>query len=133
MERFRSMTPVSFQRDIKGNEIESAFVRLGERLDERHPDRVPTSLLVAPGASVVDEHPPHQPRTHRQEVSPVTPLNPACVNETQVGHIDQRGGLEAVPQPLTPHAAPRDAVEFALDDRNQVLERLLVASPPRVE
>ena len=38
--------------------------------------------------------------------------------------------LEAVTRALACHAAPRDSVQFPVDERNQSLEGTLVAPPP---
>ena len=51
-------------------------------------------------------------------------------DQPEIRLVDERRCLEAVTRALSRHAAPRDPVEFPVDERNQSLEGTLVAPPP---
>ena len=60
----------------------------------------------------------------------IVPLDRLPVDETDIGFVDERGCLQAVPHALSRHAALRDPVELLMDERNQPLESSLVALTP---
>ena len=53
-----------------------------------------------------------------------------AVDQADIGLVDERRRLEAVPHALSRHAASRDPVELLMDERDQSLEGVLVALPP---
>jgi len=57
----------------------------------------------------------------------VTPLNRLSIYEADIGLVDERRSLEAVPDVFAGHAAARDPVELVMDERNQALEGVFVA------
>ena len=75
----------------------------------------------------------HQPRGHREEVRAVLPRHVVRIDQPQIGLVDERRRLEAVPDALAGHAAPRDLVELVMDERNQLLEGGFIALAPREE
>ena len=52
------------------------------------------------------------------------------IDQPEIRLVDERRCLKAVARALSRHAAPRDPVEFPVDERNQSLEGTLVAPPP---
>ena len=101
-----------------------------ERLVEGHPRRVAATLLIVPRARVVHEDAAHHARGHGEEMRAVVPRDRLPVDQADVGLVDERRRLEAVPDALARHAASRDPVELVMDERNQALEGALVALPP---
>jgi hypothetical protein len=71
---------------------------------------------------MVHENAPHDASGNRQEMRAVLPRNIFGVDQTQVGFIDERRRLKAVPGTLSCHAPSRDLVELLLDERNQLVE-----------
>jgi hypothetical protein len=60
----------------------------------------------------------------------IVPLDRLPVDETDIGFVDERRCLQAVPHALSRHAALRDPVELLMDERDQSLEGTLVAVSP---
>lgn len=60
----------------------------------------------------------------------IVPVDRFAVNEPNKGLVDEGRRLEAVSDALSSHATPSDAVEFLVDERNQAVERTLVALAP---
>ena len=101
-----------------------------EPLGERHLHGAAAALLAPLRACDVDEHAPHEPGRHGEEVGTILPVHLPGIDEPQVGFVDQRRGRQAVIRPLPPQASPCDPLQFLLDQRRQARERLLVSSPP---
>ena len=60
----------------------------------------------------------------------IVPRHIFGIDEPQIGFVDQRGCLEAMPSTLSCHAPARDLVKFPLYERNQSAEGGLVALSP---
>jgi hypothetical protein len=75
----------------------------------------------------------HDPGRYGQEMHAVGPRDRLAVDESDEGFIDERRGLQAVPDALARHAAASDAMELLMDQRDQVLEGALVALTPLQE
>jgi hypothetical protein len=60
----------------------------------------------------------------------VVPLDSFSVDQANKSLVDERRRLEAMPDTLSRHAAPGDAVKFLVDERNQAVEGTLVALAP---
>ena len=58
---------------------------------------------------------------------------PALVDESQVGLVDERRGLQRVPGPLAAQVAVRQEVELPLDQRHEPLERGAITLRPGKE
>ena len=81
-------------------------------------------------ARVVDEDATHHTSAHREEMRAVLPRDRLPVDKTDVGFIDERRGLQAVPHALPRHAASRDLVQLLMNQRDQSLAGSHVAFPP---
>src|SRR6476660_7388410 len=71
---------------------------------------------------MVHENVPHDASGNRQEMRPVLPRNILGIDQAQIGFIDERRRLKAVPGTLSCHAPSRDLVELPLYERNQLVE-----------
>ena len=60
----------------------------------------------------------------------VLPVDLLRTYQAQIGLIDERGRLQAVPGSLASHAATRDAMQLLVDERHQLLEGSIVAPAP---
>ena len=123
---FASASSASSSRD----EIAARFGD-HQRFVERHRLRAAAPLLIVLRPREVDEDAAHQARRHRQEMDAVLPVDLLRADQAQVGLVDQRGRLQAVPGALASHAAARDAMQLLVDERHQLLEGGFVAATPR--
>jgi hypothetical protein len=55
------------------------------------------------------------------------------VEQTDVGLVDERRGLQTVAHPFAGHTAARNPMQLRVDDGDQTLQRLVVAVAPRFE
>ena len=80
------------------------------------------------GARHIHEHAPHHLRGHREKVRPVLPPHLRRIHQSQIGLVNQRGGLQAVAGPLAAHIAVREAAQLRIDQWDQAIERSLVSA-----
>ena len=118
------------QRVVERDEILARLVGHDERLVEGHPRRAAAALLIVPRARVVHEDAPHHASGHREEMRAIVPRDCLAVDQADVRFVDERRRLKAVSVPLPRHAASGDAVQFPVNERNQLLEGGFVASAP---
>jgi hypothetical protein len=76
------------------------------------------------------ENTSHHTCRHRQEMGAVLPLHLLHVDEPEIGLVDQGGGLQRVTTSFEAHVTARDTVRLVVDERNQLVERRLVAAAP---
>jgi hypothetical protein len=55
----------------------------------------------------------------------VLPLHLPDIDELEIGLVDERSGLQGMPDPLVAHLAPGDAAKLRVDQRNELLETRL--------
>ena len=79
---------------------------------------------------MVHENAPHDTSGNGQEMRPVLPRNVFCVDQAQIGFIDERRCLKTVPGTLSCHAPSRDLVKLLLYERNQSVEGGRVTPTP---
>jgi hypothetical protein len=87
-------------------------------------------LLTAFRACGVDQNPPHEARSHREEMRPVMPLHLLDVDQSKVGLVDEGGGLKRVTGSLPAHVLSRQPSQFGMHKRNQ---RSNAAVSPRLQ
>jgi hypothetical protein len=63
----------------------------------------------------------------------VLPLHLFEIDQPQVGFVDERGRLKRVAWPLSRHLSPRQPSQLLVDDRHELLQRVLVAVFPSGE
>ena len=90
-------------------------------------------LAALPVARVIHQDAPDQLRGHAEEMGAVLPVDAALVDQPQVGFVHQGGGLQGVVGPFAPQVPAGQALEFAVDQRREALERLLVAIAPLLQ
>jgi hypothetical protein len=61
---------------------------------------------------------------------PIVPRHIVGIDEPQIGFVDQRRGLEAMPRTLSGHASARDLMKLPLYERNQPAQGGFVALTP---
>ena len=60
----------------------------------------------------------------------IVPLDRFSIDQTKKRLVDECRRLEAMARALTRHAALRDPMELVMDERDQSLERTMVALAP---
>lgn len=79
---------------------------------------------------VIYQNSPHELRRDTIKLGPVLPARILLIDETQIGFIDERGGLQCVSDALFPQVVPGQPAQLAVNERHQLIKRLLVASTP---
>ena len=78
----------------------------------------------------IDQNPAHLSGRHRKEVRAVLPLDPVDIDEPQIRLVDQGGRLQRVSRALAVHVPLRQPPQFLVNERRQLVERLLIALAP---
>ena len=65
-----------------------------------------------------------------EEVRAVLPVDAGAFDQAQVGLVDERGRLEAVPRSLSRHVSAGDPMQLLVDDRDQPVECRVIALSP---
>ena len=61
---------------------------------------------------------------------PILPPDPLHIDETHVGLVHERRGLQAVTGALPRHATPRNPTQLVVHKRHELVERRLIALAP---
>src|SRR5262245_51080377 len=104
-----------------------------ECLSEQDPLRAAPAFLVAARSREVHENAPHQSRRHRKKMGAVLPLHLFEIDQPQVGFVDERCRLKRMAWPFGRHLSQRQPSQLLVDDRHELLQRVLVAVFPRSE
>src|SRR6476661_7379352 len=91
----------------------------------------PFLIISRPGE--INEDATHQAGTNRVEMRPILPIDALHVHQPKIDLMNQRGGLKSVARLLRGHVPPGQAMEFAIDNRHELLERTIVARSPGLE
>ena len=118
------------ERIVERDEVLATLIRHGQRVIERHANGPAAALLIALRSRDVDEDTPHQPRGHRQEVSPVLPVDVLKIDQSEVRLVHERRRVQAVPGTFASHAASGDAPQLVVHERDQLVEGGLIARAP---
>jgi hypothetical protein len=92
--------------------------------------KIRTALSGAMTPGVIHENLAHQSGGHANEVRAVLRVERALVGEAQVSLVHEGCGLESVARALPFQIAVSDGAEFFVDEWDQCLKGLLIASPP---
>ena len=84
-------------------------------------------------AGDIDQDPPHHPRRRCEEVRPVLPLDRLPLEQTQVGLVDQFGRLHPAVATLIGQNTAGHLAEFSMNQRRQLIERLLITTTPGLQ
>ena len=60
----------------------------------------------------------------------VLPVDALGFDQAQIGLVDERGRLEAVPDPLSRDTPASNPKQLVVDDRDQAVERRVIALSP---
>jgi len=91
------------------------------------PTRFPSSLLRRPAPRVVHQHLPHHARGHCQEMGPVAEGALPLAGKLQVDLMNQRRRLQRVPGTLAAQVPRSYTAQFAVERRDQFVERPFVS------
>ena len=97
---------------------------------ERNLQRPAATFGVMMAARVVNQDAPHQLRRDAEKMSAVLPLHVLLIYQPQVGFIDQRRGLQSVAGAFAAHVTAGELSQLGVDQRQQLIERRLVAVAP---
>src|SRR5262249_51192924 len=79
---------------------------------------------------VIDQNLAHQPRGGAEEVGAVLPIDLALVYQPQKSLVNQSRRLERVARTLTAQKPTRQAPQFIVDERRQLIAGALIALIP---
>src|SRR5262249_44955466 len=100
------------------NKIEVRFGRHDEFLVEVDVRCRAPAFLVAARSCEVDQDAAHELCANREEVSPVLPLHPANIHQSQIGFMNKCGRLKSMPGAFTGHVTARRYMELVVDERH---------------
>jgi hypothetical protein len=72
----------------------------------------------------VDQHAADQPRCNSKEMRSVAPGHATQIDHADINLVHEGCGLEGVADPLARHVPLRSTMQFLVDKRGQLLERL---------
>jgi NAD-dependent dihydropyrimidine dehydrogenase PreA subunit len=79
---------------------------------------------------VIDQDATHNLCGDCEEVRTICPVDVLLIDETNVGFVDQCGGLQSVTLAFTTHVTAGEAMEFVVNERIQLVEGGLVPFAP---
>ena len=132
-------------RLCRGSSLRQLVQRLVQRnhvhwplLDYAAPSSRATLLPPAPLGrtmmlGMIDQNLAHQVGRDAEELRAAGALHLRLVHQPQVGLVDQRRRLQRVVRPLAADIGGREAAQFAVDERHQFAQCLLVAAAPGLE
>src|SRR6266487_3427935 len=82
---------------------------------------------------MVNHDAPHQLRGGRDKVAPTLPDRLRIIDRPQIGFVENGGGLQGVAGAFPAHVMVRESVQFGLHQREQLLQRSVVAAAPVTE
>ena len=82
---------------------------------------------------MIHEDPAHQPRSHREKVPAILPIDLFHSVQPQERLVHQGRRLQGVSRPLTRHALPGDPAKFPVHQRDELPQCHLIACPPGEE
>src|SRR5215471_13955613 len=93
----------------------------------------PPALCGVLSAGAVNQDPAHEFGGDRKEVCTILPANLALTYQSEVGFINQSGGLKRVFRSLVPHVSASDAAQLVVYERHQLIERSLIPPAPGIK
>jgi hypothetical protein len=82
---------------------------------------------------VIDQDPAHDLRCGSEKVRPVPPIDVALVDQPQIHLVHQGGWLECVADTFASKLTCCDPTQLSVHERQQLIERALVAATPIAE
>jgi hypothetical protein len=121
------------QRLVERDELFAWRVADDQLLVELDAFRESASFLRVSRARVVDEDPPHDAGAHGKKMRAVVPCHILGVDQSKVGLVHERGRLQAVATVFARGMSPRNLMKLVVNERNQLLQRVLLAAAPSAE
>src|SRR6185312_8169883 len=118
---------------VQGNQAGVRLHRQVGNLVESQPDEPAAVLRVLTSPRAVDENPPHDPGGDSEEVDAVPPLDGLEIAQPHEGVVDQIARLEGRPSSLLVEVVAGEPAQVVVDQRNQLVERTLIAASPFAE
>lgn len=112
---------------VERNQIEVGRWSGDLEIGERHPRQSGAALVGEAASRMVDEYAPHRPRGRAKEMAAVFPGALRRI-QPQVNFVHQCSRLQCVAASLPPQLRRREAVQLAVDQRIEPLERLPLAA-----
>jgi len=124
--------------EVRQHQIEDQDRYAGRRgavndIVKRHALQVVASFLCRFTSRVIHENPSHHLRSHAEEMGTVLPVDIALFDEQQIRLVNKCGRLQRMPVALTTKLTRRDCAQFAIDKRQQTIQRVWIASTPMIE
>jgi len=79
---------------------------------------------------MVNHDAPHQLRGRRDKVAPALPDRLRIIDQSQVGFVENGGGLQSVARAFPAHVMMGAPVQFGLHQWEQLLQRAVVSVAP---
>ena len=117
---------------IESDEVDGRVVAQDSGFVQRDVLDAASAFEVVPSSSL-HKNATHQLRRDGKEVRSILPSHPLIVDQSDIGLIDQRGGLKAVVGSLAPHVAMGKPAELGVHDGRQRVERAMIAVAPRTQ
>ena len=92
--------------------------------------QLPVALLVLDLDRLKSLNDTHGHLAGAEEVRAILAVHAGCFHQAQVRFVHECGGLQAVARPLAGHTGLGDPVQLGMDDRDQLVERRVVALAP---
>ena len=121
------------ERFVQREHIDAGTLRRLEALGEGQHRCTRAALVRVFLARVIDENLPHRARGEGKKMTSTLRCRTGGPHQTQVRFIDKSRGLECVAGTLVAQVRARHAAQFAVDDREQPIERIRNAAAPVVE
>jgi hypothetical protein len=85
------------------------------------------------GARMVNENAPHDLSGDAKKVSTILPAHVSLIHQFEKRFVHERGRLKSVIPPFPTQITAREALQFAIDRRQQLLECVLAPDAPLLE
>ena len=129
---FRASTSANASNARSSATTSNRRVRRGdEPFVQRHPLCAAPAFAVAARPGVIDENAPHQAGRDAKKVRAILPADAPGVGQSKKRLVHQRRGLQRVSAPLAAHVPSSQAAQLRLHERQQPLERAIIAVAPR--
>src|SRR5438105_4868890 len=91
------------------------------------------SFLIISRPSKINQDTAHQASTDAIEMSPILPVDIFYIHQPKISLMHQSSGLEDLTGLLCRHVAMRHAVQFVVNEGNQLLEGVLISHTPGLQ
>jgi hypothetical protein len=120
------------ERLIQQQEVTVAWFDRAEPVIDCHSECRIGSLGGSVRPRVIHEDPAHHLRSDREEVDTVLPIH-ALIHQPQIRLVNQRRRLKSMVVPLVPKISGRPASELLINQGQEIVLRVSVASRPRLK